>query len=131
LECDGKPGVILVASGSEVGTLADASKIVEKVKGIKCRVVSLPSLSLFLEQSESYRESVITPGVPVFGLTAGLPISLMEAVGPLGKVVGLKRFGASAPYKVLDDKFGFTAEKAAAEIMLYLNEYPGMRAKLG
>jgi transketolase len=93
--------------------------------------VSLPSLALFSEQTEAYRESVITPGVPVFGLTAGLPAALVEAVGPLGKVVGLSRFGASAPYKVLDDKFGFTAEKAAAAIMQYLGEYPALRKKIG
>jgi transketolase len=131
IECGEKPGVILVASGSEVGTLADASKIVEKEKGIRCRVVSLPSPALFFEQPIEYRESVITPGIPVFGLTAGLPITLLEAVGPLGRVVGMERFGASAPYKVLDEKFGYTAEKAAAGIMQYLEEYPAMRKKLG
>ena len=131
VECGEKPGIILVASGSEVGTLADASKIVEKAKGIPCRIVSLPSIALFFEQPIAYRESVITPGIPVFGLSAGLPITLIEAVGPLGKAVGLERFGASAPYKVLDEKFGFTAEKAAAGIMEYLSEYAAMRAKLG
>jgi transketolase len=131
VECGEKPGIILVASGSEVGTLTDASKIVEKEKGTRCRIVSLPSMALFFEQSIEYRESVITPGIPVFGLSAGLSITLIEAVGPLGKAVGLERFGASASYKVLDDKFGFTAEKVAAGIMEYLNEYATMRAKLG
>jgi transketolase len=131
VECGGKPGIILVASGSEVGTLVDASKIVDKEKGITCRVVSLPSMAVFFEQPVGYRESVIAPGIPVFGLSAGLPVTLIEVVGPLGKVVGLERFGASAPYKVLDEKFGFTAEKAAAGIIQYLNEYPAMRKKLG
>ncbi|MBN1128461.1 MAG: transketolase [Chitinispirillaceae bacterium] len=131
VECDGAPGVILVASGSEVGTLVDAAKIVGKERNVRCRVVSLPSMALFAEQPVAYRESVMTPGIPVFGLSAGLPVSLIETVGPLGKAVGLERFGASAPYKVLDEKFGFTAEKAAVQIMRYLDEYPAMRKNLG
>jgi transketolase len=131
VECDATPGAILVASGSEVGTLVEAAALVEKQSGVRCRIVSLPSIGLFLEQPVEYRESVITPGVPVFGLSAGLPIALIEAVGPLGKVVGLERFGASASYKVLDEKFGFTAEKTAAEIVRYLDAFPAMRKKLG
>ena len=111
VECEGKPCVILVANGSEVSTLVDAAKIIEKEKGIKARIVSIPSIALFLEQPAEYRESVMLPKTPVFGLTAGLPVTLSEIVGPLGRVVGLDRFGASAPYKILDEKFGYTAEQ--------------------
>jgi transketolase len=130
VECDGKPDIILVANGSEVGTLFDASKIMEKEKNIKVRIVSVPSIALFLEQSPEYRESVISPRIPAFGLTAGLPVTLQELVGPLGQVAGLDRFGASAPYKVLDEKFGFTAEKVAARIKDYLAAYENARKKL-
>jgi transketolase len=130
VECEGKPDVILVANGSEVGTLVDASKIMEKEKSIKARIVSAPSIALFLEQPAEYRESVMTPRIPVFGLTAGLPVTLQEIAGPLGQVAGLDRFGASAPYKVLDDKFGFTAEKVKDKIYFYLDSYKEMRAKM-
>ena len=101
-----------------------------KEKGLKARVVSLPSTALFLEQPEPYRESVIAPRTPVFGLTAGLPVTLADVVGPLGFVAGLDRFGASAPYKVLDEKFGFTAAKVTARIYAYLACYEEMRRKL-
>jgi transketolase len=129
-ECEGKPDIILVANGSDVGTLLDASIIMEKEKRIKARVVSVPSVALFLEQSPDYRETVLSPRIPVFGLTAGLPVTLQEVVGPLGQVAGLDRFGASAPYKVLDEKFGFTAEKVATRIMEYLAAYESVRKKL-
>jgi transketolase len=73
---------------------------------------------------------VITPGIPVFGLSAGLPLTLHEIVGPLGRVIGLERFGASAPYKVLDEKFGFTPAIVAGRILEYLGEYAGLRKRL-
>jgi transketolase len=129
-ECEVRPDIILVANGSEVGTLADAAKIMEKEKNIRARVVSAPSLALFFEQPVDYRESVITPRVPVFGLTAGLPVTLLELVGPLGRAEGLDRFGASAPYKVLDEKFGFTAEKVKEKIYKYLDLYESLRKRL-
>jgi transketolase len=130
VECEGKPGIILVANGSEVSTLVEAAKIMEKEKNIKARIVSVPSIALFLEQPVDYREAVITPRIPVFGLTAGLPVTLVEVVGPLGQVAGLDRFGASAPYTVLDDKFGYTAEKVTAKIYNYLETYESLRKKL-
>jgi transketolase len=130
VECDGRPDVILAANGSEVGTLLEAAKLMAQEKNIKSRIVSAPSIGLFLEQPAEYRDSVITPKVPVFGLTAGLPVTLAELVGPLGKVVGLDRFGASAPYKVLDEKFGFTPEKVKERIYSYLGSYEGLRKKL-
>ena len=130
VECERKPDIILVANGSEVGTLVDAAKIMEKEKNIKARIVSVPSIALFFEQPVDYRESVISPRIPVFGLTAGLPVTLLEIVGPLGQVAGLDRFGASAPYKVLDEKFGYTAEKITARIYAYLGAYEENRKKL-
>ena len=92
-------------------------------QGIKVRVVSAPSEGLFNEQTDEYREKVIPPGIPVLGLTAGLPVTLEGIVGPFGKVVGMTRFGASAPFKVLDEKFGFTPEALAKQTLRYLEEY--------
>ena len=130
VECEGKPDIILVANGSEVGTLVEAAKILERDKNINARIVSAPSPALFFEQPVDYRETVITPRIPVFGLTAGLPVTLLDMVGPFGQAVGLERFGVSAPYKVLDEKFGYTAEKVKERIYQYLNSYEGLRKKL-
>ena len=103
------PDVILVANGSEVSLLCEvAARLAEE--GKKARVVSVPSIGLFFLQDADYRKAVITPGVPAFGLTAGLPSTLREIVGADGMVFGLDHFGASAPYKVLDEKFGFTVD---------------------
>ena len=117
--CD-NPDVILVGNGSEVSTLCDAAGIIA-TKGIKARVVSVPSIGLFLDQDADYRKSVITPGVKTFGLTAGLPSTLMSVVGVDGTVFGLNHFGASASYKVLDEKFGFTPAAVADKIMNAIN----------
>lgn len=129
-DCSEKPGIILAANGSEVSTLVDAAALMAAERGIQSRVVSLPSLGLFLEQSIAYRESVVPRGIPVFGLTAGLPVTLAGVVGPLGHVAGLDRFGASAPYKVLDDKFGYTPEKVKEMIYRYLDSYQELRSRL-
>ena len=117
--CD-NPDVILVGNGSEVSTLCDAAGIIA-TKGIKARVVSVPSIGLFLDQDADYRKSVITPGVKTFGLTAGLPSTLVSVVGVDGTVFGLNHFGASASYKVLDEKFGFTPASVADKIMNAIN----------
>ena len=117
--CD-NPDVILVGNGSEVSTLCDAAGIIA-TKGIKARVVSVPSIGLFLDQDADYRKSVITPGVKSFGLTAGLPSTLVSVVGVDGTVFGLNHFGASASYKVLDEKFGFTPAAVADKIMNAIN----------
>ena len=118
-----KPDVILIASGSEVDTLFESATLLEK-EGIKARIVSVPSEGLFRNQSEEYRNSVITPGIPVFGLTAGLPVTLKLLAGDNGMVVGLESFGYSAPYQVLDEKFGFTPEKVSKKIVRFLNKMP-------
>ena len=117
--CD-NPDVILVGNGSEVSTLCDAAAIIA-TKGIKSRGVSVPSIGLFLDQDADYRKSVITPGVKTFGLTAGLPSTLVSVVGVDGTVFGLNHFGASASYKVLDEKFGFTPAAVADKIMNAIN----------
>ncbi len=109
-----KPDVILVGNGSEVSTLVEAAAIIA-AKGINAQVVSVPSIGLFLDQDEAYRNEVIPQGVPAFGLTAGLPSTLRRVV-PVGRIFGLDHFGASAPYKVLDREFGFTPENIALEI---------------
>ena len=73
------------------------------------------------EQDEEYRKSVIPDGVPVFGLTAGLPSTLRCVVGPHGRIYGLDHFGASAPYKVLDEKFGFTVQNITEQVLRFLH----------
>ena len=113
------PVITLVGNGSEVSALTDAAAIL-KEEGINCNVVSVPSIGLFLDQPLEYRQDVIVPDVPVFGLTAGLPCVLYRLVGSNGYVKGLERFGASAPYKVLDEKFGFTPAQVAEDIKAFL-----------
>lgn len=110
-----KPDVILVASGSEVSTLVAGAELLRK-DGIRVRIVSAPSEGLFRSQSKEYQESIIPTGSKVFGLTAGLPVTLEGLVGSNGKVWGLPSFGFSAPYKVLDEKLGFTAENAYRQV---------------
>ncbi len=109
------PDVVLVGNGSEVSTLVASAQLIA-AQGIKAQVVSVPSIGLFLDQPESYRDTVIPPGIPVVGLTAGLPSTLRRVI-PVGEIIGLDHFGASAPYKVLDEKFGFTPEIVANRIV--------------
>jgi len=118
--CEGTPDVVLVASGSEVATLLDGTSLLEEKKGLKIRVVSAISEGLFRDQSEGYQAEVIPSGVPVFGMTAGLPVTLQGLVGAHGKVFGLESFGHSAPYKVLDEKLGFTGENVYKQVITLL-----------
>ena len=112
---DENPDVILVASGSEVATLVAGAELLRK-DGVKLRIVSVPSEGLFRSQAPGYQESVIPANAKVFGLTAGLPVTLEGLVGAHGKVWGLESFGFSAPYKVLDEKLGFTAENVYKQV---------------
>ena len=114
-ESDENPDVILVASGSEVSTLAAGAKLL-RADGMKVRIVSVPSEGLFRAQSKEYQESLLPTGAKIFGLTAGLPVNLQGLVGCNGKVFGLESFGFSAPYKVLDEKLGFTAENVYNQV---------------
>jgi transketolase len=109
------PDVILLASGSEVATLVEGQALLEK-EGIKCRIVSVPSEGLFRSQSKEYQQSVLPAGVKKFGMTAGLPVNLESLVGADGKVFGLETFGFSAPYTVLDEKLGFTAQNVYNQV---------------
>ena len=112
---DENPDVILVASGSEVSTLVAGATLLRE-EGIKVRIVSCPSEGLFRSQSAEYQESVLPAGAKIFGLTAGLPVNLQGLVGANGKVWGLESFGFSAPYKVLDEKLGFTAQNVYNQV---------------
>lgn len=107
--------VILLASGSEVSTLVEGSKML-RTDNIKCRIVSVPSEGLFRKQPKEYQESVIPCGKKIFGLTAGLPVTLEGLVGCNGKVWGMNSFGFSAPYKVLDEKLGFTGQNVYKQV---------------
>jgi transketolase len=113
-----------------VATLVSAAQTLQKKNGLKCNVVSAISEGLFMEQSIDYREKLLPFGVPVFGLTAGLPVTLQNLAGRFGKVVGMQRFGASAPASVLDEKFGFTVDAVVREIETYLGEYKVLIGKL-
>ena len=112
---DENPDITLVASGSEVATLVAGAELLRK-DGIKLRIVSAPSEGLFRSQAPGYQESIIPADAKVFGLTAGLPVTLEGLVGAHGKVWGLESFGFSAPYKVLDEKLGFTAENVYKQV---------------
>ncbi len=113
------PQVVLVANGSEVSLLCHAAEELGK-EGISARVVSIPSVGLFMRQPEAYRDDVMPKGVKIFGLTAGLPAALAPVMRGDSEVFGLQRFGASAPYKVLDEKFGFTTENVLSKIKHFL-----------
>jgi transketolase len=123
VDCAGTPDIILVASGSEVATLVAGAEILTKEKGMKVRIVSSISEGLFRSQSETYQKSIIPDNIPVFGLTAGLPVTLRGLAGPKGKVWGLESFGFSAPFKVLDEKLGFTPQNVVKQVEIYLGEY--------
>ncbi len=113
---DENPDVALVASGSEVSTLVAGAELLRK-EGTKVRVVSVPSEGLFREQPAAYQQSVLPTGVKKFGLTAGLPVNLLGLVPAAeGSIWGLESFGFSAPYKVLDEKLGFTAENVYQQV---------------
>ncbi|MCQ2313204.1 MAG: transketolase [Paludibacteraceae bacterium] len=116
---DENPQVVMLASGSEVSTLMAGAELLRK-DGIRLQVVSVPSEGLFRNQDKAYQEQVLPKGVVRFGLTAGLPCTLEGLVGENGKVWGLESFGFSAPYKVLDEKLGFTAENVYKQVKALL-----------
>ncbi|MDE5799412.1 MAG: transketolase [Paramuribaculum sp.] len=114
-----EPKVTLVGNGSEVALLCQVAELLDQ-EGICARVVSVPSVGIFEDQDTEYRHSVIPQGVPTFGLTAGLPSTLAPVVGAAGMVYGMERFGASAPYKVLDEKFGYTPANILAVVKAFI-----------
>ncbi len=111
--------VILLASGSEVSTLVSGAELLRK-DGVKVRIVSVPSEGLFRNQSREYQEAILPAGAKIFGMTAGLPVTLEGLVGANGKVWGMPSFGFSAPYKVLDEKLGYTGENVYNQVKAML-----------
>ena len=121
IECDA-PEAVLIASGSEVSTLVAGAELLRE-RGIEVNVASIPSEGLFRRQPEAYQESVLLPGVPRYGLTAGLPVTLEGMISHSeGRIHGMESFGFSAPYTVLDEKFGYTAETVCREVMELLGK---------
>jgi transketolase len=118
-DCIGDPDVILIASGSEVATLFEGAQLL-KNDNLKIRIVSAPSEGLFRNQPESYKHSVIPEDIPIFGLTAGLSVTLEGLVGRKGVIWGMNSFGYSAPYKILDEKLGFTGDNVYKRVKEYL-----------
>ena len=115
---DDNPDVVLVATGSEVSTLVSGAELLRK-DGVKVRIVSVPSEGLFRQQPVEYQQSIIPVGAKIFGMTAGLPVNLqgfLIGADPKSKVWGLESFGFSAPYKVLDEKLGYTAENVYKQV---------------
>ncbi len=118
LNCsDSNPDIILVGNGSEVSTLVAGAELIRK-EGKRVSIVSVPSEGLFRQQSKEYQQSVLPAGVKKFGLTAGLPVNLIGLVPESeGSIWGLESFGFSAPYKVLEEKLGFTPENVYTQVM--------------
>ena len=110
-----KPAAVLIATGSEVATLIEGAELLA-AEGIPVRVVNVPSEGLFRDQPRSYQESVLPAGLPRYGMTSGLEVNLRGLVGDAGTIHGLNHFGYSAPFKVLDEKFGYNGETVAAEV---------------
>ena len=114
-----KPDIVLLGNGSDVGMLFECAEELAK-EGVKARVVSVPSIGLLLDQGTDYLRTLIPPEVKSFGLTSGLPSVLEPVMTGEHLVVGLDRFGASAPYKVLEKVFGFDKEEILHKIQLFL-----------
>ena len=112
---DENPDVVLIASGSEVSTLAEVAEILRK-DGVKVRVVSVPSEGIFRNQPKEYQEEIIPKDVKKYGLTAGLPVNLLGLVGDYDHIYGLESFGFSGPFTVLEEKLGFTPDNITKEI---------------
>jgi transketolase len=109
-----RPQVILLGTGSEVSLCVEAARFLLQ-EGIAARVVSMPSWELFELQSGAYKDEVLPPEIKArVAVEAGVPLGWERYVGAEGAIIGLARFGASAPYKVLAEEFGFTAEAVAA-----------------
>jgi len=113
-DADGQPDVLLLATGSEVGLCVAAHEQL-KTEGIKARVVSMPSWELFEHQSQEYRDSVIPPAVAArVSVEQASTFGWARYVGTTGQTIGMQTFGASAPLKELQKKFGFTTDNVVA-----------------
>ncbi len=119
---EGNSDLILLGSGSEVPLLTDSAALLEQ-QGYKVRVVSIPSLELFLNQPEAYRNEVIPPNHPlVVGVEAGRAESLRIVMGANSLIYGINRFGASAPWKMLAEEFGYTPSKLTEWVLSHLKK---------
>lgn len=118
-DCHGTPDIVLIGNGSDVSTLVETASLLGR-DGIAARVVSVPSEGLFRDQGQEYADAILPRGVKRFGLTSGLPVNLLGLVGENGMIHGLDHFGYSAPYKVLDEKFGYNAQTIYKEIKEFL-----------
>jgi transketolase len=123
-----RPDAVLVATGSEVSVALEARALLGE-RGVALRVVSMPCLELFEREPESYRHAVLPPGVRAAALEAGSPLTWHRVVGPEGLIVGLDRFGASAPYKVIAERLGFTPRAVADRIAGWLEGPRGAGAR--
>ena len=112
---DENPQIVLLASGSEVSTLLAGAELL-RAEGVRLQIVSVPSEGRFREQPKEYQDEVLPKGIKRFGMTAGLPCTLEGLVGENGAIWGLNSFGFSAPYKVLDEKLGFTAQNVYDQV---------------
>ena len=115
------PEVVMIGSGSDVSTLIDGAELLLQ-EGVAVRVVSVPSEGLFRDQPKSYQDSVLPVGVTRYGMTSGLPVTLLGLVGSMENIHGLNHFGHSAPYKVLDEKFGYNGETVYNEVKKLLGK---------
>jgi len=116
------PDLVLIGNGSEVYMLYEVARILDQERGIPARLVSAISEGLFREQDILYQKRVIPEDLPVFGVTAGLPVTLQGLVGSQGEVYGMNHFGYSAPANVLDEKFGFTTNNIISKIEEFMNK---------
>jgi transketolase len=123
-DTDGKPDMLLIATGSEVALALQAQEKLASEKGIKARVISMPSWELFEEQSQEYRDSVLSPDVPVrLAIEAGSPLGWKQWVGNRGDIIGVNRFGASAPGNEVMSHYGFNVDNVVARAMTLLDIY--------
>lgn len=119
---DGKPELIIIATGSEVHLALKAKKELEK-KGIKTRVVSMPCMEIFEEQSEDYKNMVLPESIPKIAIEAGAKMPWYKYTGCKGDVIGIERFGASAPGNILMENFGFSVDKVVSVAISLLEKW--------
>jgi transketolase len=121
-DCDGKPDIILIGTGSEVHVILEAKSRLQE-KGVAARVVSMPSWELFENMSQKYKDRVLLPDVPVrLAVEVGSPIGWCKYVGNNGAVIGISRFGASAPGGVMMEKYGFTPDHVVEKALELLKK---------
>ena len=119
---ESKPDGVLVGNGSDVSLLCEVAEKLKADDGLNLRVVSFPSIGRFLDQDKAYRDATIPDGVKIFGLTSGLPSTLQPLMKGEYEIYGLDHFGASAPAKVLDEKFGYTLDNIASKVRAFLGK---------